>query len=233
MLDANPQGRTRVIVQQPPQPPQPRQPSLLAPPAPHPGSQDELHALAMKRSELQAQLEALTDRREEIADQLHGAETQARPGILARLQILDERIGRLEQEVLQTDDAISAGLATGLTMPPGEQTETVIADPPEFPRFSEEAINIMAAEALAFVLLAIAVYKLAWRRAKRTFAGAAPNEAGRMDQLQNAVDAIALEIERISEGQRYVTKRLNEGTAPAAPIAVGQEEAIPVRRKAT
>jgi hypothetical protein len=90
MLDANPQGRTRVIVQ-PPQPPQSPQPTPLAPPAPVPGGQEQLHALAMKRSELQAQLEALTDRREEIADQLHGAETQARPGILARLQILDER----------------------------------------------------------------------------------------------------------------------------------------------
>ena len=224
MLDANPQVKTRVIVQQQAPP---------APPAP-PGSTDELHALGMKRSELQAQLEALTDRREEIADQLHGAETQARPGILARLQILDERIARLEQEVLQTDDAITAGLSAGLTMPPGELTGSLLDPPqPEFPRFSEEAINIMAGEALAFVLLAIAAYKLAWRRAKRTFAGAAPNEAGRMDQLQNAVDAIALEIERISEGQRYVTKRLNEGTAPAAPIAVGQEDAIPVRRKAT
>jgi hypothetical protein len=233
MLDANPQGRTRVIVQQPAQPPQPPQRTLLAPPAPHPGSQDELHALAMKRSELQSQLEALTDRREEIADQLHGAETQARPGILARLQVLDERITKLEAEVLQTDDAITAGLSAGLVMPPGEQTETLFEPPPEFPRFSEESINIMAGEALAFVLLAIALYKLGWRRAKRKFAGAAPNDSGRMDQLQNAVDAIAVEIERISEGQRYVTKRLNEGTAGAEPISVGQEEAIPVRKRAT
>ena len=233
MLDANPQGRTRVIVQ-PPQAPQPPQPTPLAGPSPPPGSQDQLHALAAKRSELQAQLEALTDRREEIADQLHGAEAQARPGILARLQILDERIARLEAEVLQTDDAITAGLSAGLVMPPGEQTTLFEPPPPpEFPRFSEEAINIMAGEALAFVLLAIALYKLGWRRAKRKFAGGAPNETGRMDQLQNSVDAIALEIERISEGQRYVTKRLNEGTAGVEPISVGQEEAIPARRKAT
>lgn len=224
MLDANPQQRrTRVIVQQPAPP---------APPAP-PGNPDELHALGMKRSELQAQLEALTDRREEVADQLQGAESGARPGLMARLQILDERITRLEQDVLQTDDAIAAGVSTGLVMPPIEQTGSLLEEPQEFPRFSEDATRIMMAEALAFVLLGIVLYQLGWRRAKRKFAGAAPNDSGRMDQLQNAVDAIAVEIERISEGQRYVTKRLNEGTAGAEPISVGQEEAIPVRRKAT
>lgn len=223
MLDANPQGRTRVIVQQPTPP---------APPAP-PGNPDELHALGMRRSELQAQLEALTDRRQEVADQLQGAESGARPGLMARLQILDERITRLEQEVLQTDDAITAGLSTGLVMPPMEQTGSLLEEPPEPPRFSNDAGRIMMAEALAFVLLGIVLYKLGWRRAKRKFAGAAPNDSGRMDQLQNAVDAIAVEIERISEGQRYVTKRLNEGTAGAEPISVGQEEAIPARRKAT
>ena len=223
MLDANPQGRTRVIV---------RQPAPPAPPAP-PGSADELHALGMKRSELQAQLEALTDRREEVADQLQGAESGARPGLMARLRILDERIARLEQDVLQTDDAIAAGLSTGLVMPPIAQTGSLLEEPQEFPRFSDDAVRIMVGEALAFVLLGIVLYRLGWRRAKRKFAGAAPNDSGRMDQLQNAVDAIAVEIERISEGQRYVTKRLNEGSAGAEPISVGQEEAIPVRRKAT
>ena len=223
MLDANPQRRQRVIVQQPAPP---------APPPP-PGNPDELHALGMKRTELQAQLEALTDRREEVADQLQGAESGARPGLMARLQILDERITRLEQEVLQTDDAIMAGISTGLVMPPIEQTGSLLEEPQEFPRVSDDAARMMMAEAFAFVLLGIVLYKLGWRRAKRKFAGAAPNDSGRMDQLQNAVDAIAVEIERISEGQRYVTKRLNEGTAGAEPISVGQEESIPVRRKAT
>lgn len=32
----------------------------------------------------------------------------------------------------------------------------------------------------------------------------------RMTQLDNAVDAIAIEVERISEGQRFVTKALAE-----------------------
>jgi predicted TPR repeat methyltransferase len=54
--------------------------------------------------------------------------------------------------------------------------------------------------------------------------------ADRMSKLDNAVDAMAIEVERISEGQRFVTKVLAErgvtpsladgqrgGSAPSAP----------------
>jgi hypothetical protein len=40
----------------------------------------------------------------------------------------------------------------------------------------------------------------------------------RLGKLDNAVDAMAVEIERISEGQRFVTRVLAErGTTPALP----------------
>jgi hypothetical protein len=232
MLDANPQARATVR-QQAPQPPQPPQPSVLTPhPAP-PGSEEQIHALAMQRGELREQIESLTDRREEVADQLHGAEQAARPGLLARLNALDARIADLEAQLLQTDDAIAAGISAGFVVPPIGETEGSLFEQPEPPRFSEESINIMVGEALAFVLLAIAMYRLGMRRARAKFAGAGAPNATRMDQLQNAVDAIAVEVERISEGQRYVTKVLNEGAAPAVPVSAGHEEGVPVRRKAT
>ena len=42
----------------------------------------------------------------------------------------------------------------------------------------------------------------------------------RLGKLDNAVDAMAVEVERISEGQRFVTKVLAErGTTPALPDA--------------
>jgi hypothetical protein len=37
-------------------------------------------------------------------------------------------------------------------------------------------------------------------------------------QLQQAVDAIAIEVERLSEGQRFTTKLLAENVAGIAPI---------------
>jgi hypothetical protein len=39
-------------------------------------------------------------------------------------------------------------------------------------------------------------------------------------QLQRAVDAIAIEVERLSEGQRFTTKLLAETVTGAAPIPV-------------
>ena len=36
-------------------------------------------------------------------------------------------------------------------------------------------------------------------------------------QLQQAVDAIAIEVERLSEGQRFTTKLLTEDRAPKLP----------------
>ncbi len=43
------------------------------------------------------------------------------------------------------------------------------------------------------------------------------------------MDAIAIEIERVSEGQRFVTKILAERPAEAKPLVIGQGAAEPVR----
>jgi hypothetical protein len=41
---------------------------------------------------------------------------------------------------------------------------------------------------------------------------------GRLGQLQQAVDVIAIEVERLSEGQRFTTKLLAESVTDIAPI---------------
>lgn len=43
----------------------------------------------------------------------------------------------------------------------------------------------------------------------------------RLDRLEQAVDAIAVEVERISEGQRFVTKLLTDRRADAPAIQPG------------
>ena len=75
----------------------------------------------------------------------------------------------------------------------------------------EAVARFMMFEALAFVLLGVVFYKWVMRRAREGFGRGAPEDGRRLDQLQNSVDAIAVEVERISENQRYVTKALNEG----------------------
>jgi hypothetical protein len=48
-------------------------------------------------------------------------------------------------------------------------------------------------------------------------APAVPSDvSARMERMEHAIDAIAVEIERISEGQRFTTKLLSETRRPEA-----------------
>ena len=52
----------------------------------------------------------------------------------------------------------------------------------------------------------------------------APDVVARLDRIEQAVDAIALEVERISEGQRYVTKLMGDARALGGPNDVAAHE---------
>ena len=81
-----------------------------------------------------------------------------------------------------------------------------------------------------FVLfpIAIAMARNIWRRGSRQVAPPMSGEsAQRMERLEQAIDAISIEVERISEGQRFMTRLLTEGSAPA--LSVGQKMAEPIR----
>jgi hypothetical protein len=41
----------------------------------------------------------------------------------------------------------------------------------------------------------------------------------RLERIEQAVDAVALEVERISEGQRFTTKLLSEGKGPESRLS--------------
>ena len=44
----------------------------------------------------------------------------------------------------------------------------------------------------------------------------------RLERMEQAIDSIAVEVERISEGQRFTTKLLSERAAPPAPGSAPQ-----------
>jgi len=62
--------------------------------------------------------------------------------------------------------------------------------------------------------------------------GAAPRVPAelqaRLERMEQAMDAIAIEVERMSEGQRYVAKVITEGSPPLA-LGPGQHPAEPIR----
>ncbi len=62
--------------------------------------------------------------------------------------------------------------------------------------------------------IAIAYARRLWRRSAAP-APTADNVGPRLDRIEQAVEAIAIEIERVSEGQRFVTKVMTERPAAA------------------
>jgi hypothetical protein len=51
----------------------------------------------------------------------------------------------------------------------------------------------------------------------------APEVATRLERMEQSIDAIAVEVERISEGQRFTTKLLSEARdTPALPAGVAR-----------
>jgi hypothetical protein len=63
----------------------------------------------------------------------------------------------------------------------------------------------------------LAAIRSAWSASRRA-ASCQPAIRTRLDQLQQSVDAIAVEVERIAEAQRFSAKLLAErGETPALP----------------
>lgn len=66
----------------------------------------------------------------------------------------------------------------------------------------------------------------AWsRRLEAQASGAlAPDAQARLERMEQAIESIAVEVERIAEGQRFTTRLLAERAAAAAPLASGDRQ---------
>lgn len=199
--------------------PAPGQPVAVAAPAapaaPSPISVEQAEFLRARRTALSNQLESAQERRDEVADKLRDSETQAseRPGLESRLRVLDERLVQLEKDIAQNAQQLANAPAVagrnreGSTVPAGRDRPAR--------GFNPNLVTI-----LGFVLLLPIVVQ--W--ARRTFGPDAPrvdrqrlaDQAAmndRMMRLESAIEAVSIEVERIGEGQRFLTQ------AMADPIA--------------
>lgn len=193
---------------QAPTPPAPPPPAVATPAVQGvPQTFGEVQALRAQRTELSNQLRSAQGRRDDIVEALREASPAERPGLEARLKVLDDRILDLEQDIARTGEQMAQA--------PGNLLETSTSQPAQG-GVQVESIDGTAMEMvfMMFVLfpIALTVARLLWKRAS------APPPAPRLDtetqermrRLESAVDAVAVEVERISEGQRFVTKLLAE-----------------------
>ena len=185
----------------------------------------DLSALRQRGEELSRQLRSASGRRDELAQQLEDASGTNRAGIEQRISQLDQRIMRIEQDIAVNGQLLALAPANLQNF----RTETGPPPPRPFGLNPGQITGITIIGTI-FVLfpLAIAMARNIWRRGSRQAPAPVSQESTeRMERLEQAVDAISIEIERISEGQRFMTRLLTEGSAPA--LAVGQKSAEPVR----
>lgn len=189
----------------PPMPTAPQAPVAVA--AGVPQTAVEVRAMRAQRTELSNQLTSAVGRRDDIVEQLRAASTSERPGLEARLKVLDDRIVELESEIARTGELIAQA--------PGELLSSSTSQPSNMGGFQFRSVDTtgIAVVFTLFVLfpIALTVARLIWKRA-----GAPPRPRldaetqERMRRLESAVDTVAIEVERISEGQRFMTKLLAE-----------------------
>ena len=174
---------------------------------PIPQTSREVEAIKDRRSELSSQLNSAEGRRNELAEELKTMPPgPARTGIEQRLGVLDRRLAQLEADIAATGRQLTAaspgiaGTAEGMPMQGG---------------ISENELTMGVVFTL-FVLapLALTYARTLWKRGSRPAAAPpSPETNERLERLEQGVEAIAIEIERVSEGQRFVTKLLSEGAA--------------------
>jgi hypothetical protein len=190
----------------------------------------QLEGLYARRTDLAEQIQLLSNRRGELADQIARTEFAQRARPQERLNELDARIAKAEQEAALTDEKISAMLHRGVTVdrsyapggPPVFEAPPFpfpgVIDVPPAPRSDREIQRLMGMEAVGLLLLTAVLCRWTWLRAKARFAPRMPAEN---PQLQQAVDAIAIEVERISEGQRFVTTLLSQRASEKRDAQLG------------
>ncbi|MDQ6719095.1 MAG: hypothetical protein M3Z17_12220 [Gemmatimonadota bacterium] len=168
----------------------------------------DIVALRARRSELSNQLTSAASRRRSLSNELNGtADPSARAGLESRIAVLDKRMVQLEGDMAQTGQILSSEAASRVTSTQPAHTflgmDAVYAAP-------------LTGIFIIFVLgpLAIGAARMMWKRSSRPVLPAGSAEsAERMSRMEQSVDAIAVEVERISEGQRFVTKLLSEKAA--------------------
>lgn len=232
LMVAFPQGRS--VPQLPPRLPQTPTPTPPAPPAPPttpvPLGAD-LGALQTQLSELQVQQSGLKAQWNGLKRQLDQMlqNNPARPGVQQEWANVGSQLASVDGQVA----ALSARIAQKQGGTPG--TPSILVNPPIRRGDPDLPIAGGIAIMLALILPLSVSYAIRMlRRAPAPVGQRIDDLSPRFDRLEQAVDAIAIEVERVSEGQRFVTKILAERApqAPADPnqaLALGAGPVEPIR----
>ena len=159
-----------------------------------------------QREELANQQENLQDTRGELMRELEQLPQNApgRAGIEARIAGIDARIAAMDKQIADADAQVAKAAAV-----PG-----AIVEPPRIVRSGPPEEIYIIGTVFTFVCLVpivIAWTRRLWKRGSVVVSAIPKEISERLARLEQSADATALEVERIGEGQRFLTRIFTEG----------------------
>lgn len=181
------------------------------------------------RRELESQLDRLKDERFSIAQRLRSTSPELAPGpdrsgLEQRISQLDTRIAAVDKQIADADASVAKAASV-----PGAIVER--PDPPQTGP-PEEAFVLGGLFIFVVLLpLTIAYARRIWRRAG-TIASLPQEMYDRFTRIEQSIDSVAIEVERVGESQRFLTRMqaqqqeraLSAGPAERLETAVREPE---------
>ncbi len=190
-----------------------------------PATPADVQQIRERGSRLSDQLLSAQGRRQDVAKELSGTTDEAvRLGLQQRLKVLDDRLAQLESDIAY-NSRLNAAIPPSLLSQSSALGRVTMADSP-IPGLSQGGFIAISIVFTIFVLAPIAgaYARRLWRRPAPPVHNpqlAAASE--RMERMEQAIDAVAIEVERISEGQRFVTQLLAKRDE-AVPLIADRKE---------
>jgi hypothetical protein len=182
-------------------------------PPPTPVAVQGLDGLAGQLVALEGQLAGLQAQQRDLRSQLRRGPGIDRAATAGQLADVSAQIAGVNSQIaaVRADIAARVGIAT-------------VPSFPNFPNFQRRGPDgdEMTAITIVFMLavlmpISIGFTRRLWRRGAKSSEPRVDDViVPRLERLEQAVDAVAIEIERISESQRFVTRILVERPRPAA-----------------
>lgn len=194
------------------------------PPTPAPGpvlAQDaDLGSLQTQLGDLRVEHAGLTAQWDGLKHQLDNMlrNNPARPGVQQQWADVGIQLAKVDGKIATLEARIALKQGRTVSAPVGNPTI------PFIPRLIVPNLVVPTAMLMTLVLalpISIAAAKRILRRAPQV-TPVPSDETMRLERIEQAVDTIAIEVERISEGQRFVTRLMAERPSTAASNQAAQ-----------
>jgi hypothetical protein len=201
--------------------------------APSPPANGAIAAPPAVIEALRAQIAAERQNIEQLTNRLVSGTTDAAESVITdQIEASQERLSDVQAQLDRALGVTAARVST--------RSEPALPYPTDIPPGVKDVTEAFFVT-VVLVAIGIPIARAFARRIDRRSAASVPAALPatlepRLDRMEQAIEAIAIEVERVSEGQRFTNKLMSEARALPAPNPLeqwplaGAKEAVPVER---